>query len=227
MFFEEPFMVCIFAAKIEFTTSSMFPNTHPRQMDIRNFFSTGKAKGTEVVPLETDGLYNPFLERKLITYTNQYKIIKGILAEQKNYAVLIQFDGAADPNPGLACGAAALFQTENGSTWKPICEGGVYNHHWTNNQAEYEGLLLGLRMAQQRGIKEILIEGDSALVISQTTKEWKVRDPKMQDKQNEVQDLLKHFTFVGARHVLRHFNQYADALSKEGIVKGENFMRLV
>ena len=86
---------------------------------------------------------------------------------------------------------------------------------------------MGLRMAQQRGIREILIEGDSALVISQTTKEWKVRDPKMQDKQNEVQDLLKQFTFVAARHVLRHFNQYADTLSKEGIVKGENFMRVV
>lgn len=203
----------------------MFPNTHPRQMDIRNFF--GKPKGTEVVPLTTEGLFNPFHERKQITYTNQYKIIRGIPAEQTNYAVLLQFDGAADPNPGPACGAAALFKTDNGSTWTPFVEGGVYNRHWTNNQAEYEGLLLGLRFAQQRGIKDILIEGDSALVISQTTKEWKVRDPKMQDKQNEVQDLLKQFRFVGARHVYRNFNQYADALSKEGVLKGENFQREV
>lgn len=203
----------------------MFPNTHPRQMDIRNFF--GKPKGTEVVPLVTEGVFNPFHERKQITYTNQYKIIRGIPAEQTNYAVLLQFDGAADPNPGPACGAAALFKTDNGSTWTPFVEGGVYNHHWTNNQAEYEGLLLGLRFAQQRGIKDILIEGDSALVISQTTKEWKVRDPKMQDKQNEVQDLLKQFRFVGARHVYRNFNQYADALSKEGVLKGENFQREV
>lgn len=205
----------------------MFPNTHPRQMDIRNFFGTGKPRGTEVVPAATDGVFNPFLERKQISYTNQYKIIKGIPAEQTTYATLLQFDGAADPNPGPACGAAVLLKTDNGSTWKPFVEGGVYNQHWTNNQAEYEGLLLGLRFAQQRGIKELLIEGDSALVISQTTKEWKVRDPKMQDKQNEVQDLLKQFTFVGARHVYRNFNQYADALSKEGVVKGENFMREV
>jgi ribonuclease HI len=225
MFFDEPFIGGIFAAKIGLSTSSMFPNTHPRQMDIRTFFGGGKPKGTEVVPTASEGVYNPFQERKHITYTNNYKIIKGIPAEQTKYAVLIQFDGAADPNPGPACGAAALFKTENGSTWVPFCEGGVYNRHWTNNQAEYEGMLLGLRFAQQRGIKEVLLEGDSALVISQTTKEWKVRDPKMQEKQNEVQDLLKHFTFVGARHVLRHFNQYADALSKEGVLKGENFMR--
>lgn len=205
----------------------MFPNTHPRQMDIRNFFGGGKPRGNEVVPFPTEGTYNPFHERKQITYSHQYKMVKGILAEQTKYAVLLQFDGAADPNPGPACGAAALFKTDNGSTWKPFVEGGVYNRHWTNNQAEYEGMILGLRFAQERGIKELLIEGDSALVISQTTKEWKVKDPKMQEKQNEVQDLLKQFTFVAARHMYREFNQYADALSKEGVVKGENFRREV
>jgi hypothetical protein len=49
----------------------------------------------------------------------------------------------------------------------------------------------------------------------------------MKVKQAEVQDLLKSFKFVGIRHMLRHFNQYADALSKEGVVKGENFGREV
>jgi len=205
----------------------MFPNTHPRQMDIRAFFGGGKSKGNEVVPFPTEEVFNPFLERKQLSYANQYKMVKGILAEQVKYAVLLQFDGAANPNPGPACGAAVLFKTENGSTWTPFVEGGVYNHRWTNNEAEYEGLLLGLRFAQQRGIKEILIEGDSALVISQTTKEWKVKDPKMQEKQNEVQDLLKQFTFVAARHIYRNFNEYADILSKEGIMKGENFRREV
>jgi ribonuclease HI len=227
MFFVDHFIVSIFVVKIEVEPSSMFPNTHPRQMDIRNFFGGGKPKGNEVVPFPTEEVFNPFQERKHLTYTNQYKIVKGILNEQKTYATLLQFDGAADPNPGPACGAAALFKTENGSTWKPFCEGGVYNRHWTNNQAEYEGLLLGLRLAQERGIKELLIEGDSALVISQTTKEWKVKDPKMQEKQAEVQDLLHHFQFVGLRHMYRNFNQYADGLSKEGVVKGENFVREV
>ena len=220
-------MIRVLFAKIELHPSSMFPNTHPRQMDIRNFFGGGKPRGTEVVPFPTEAIFNPFTERKQITYTNQYKMVKGIPAQQTTYAVLLQFDGAADPNPGPACGAAALFKTENGSTWTPFLEGGVYNRHWTNNQAEYEGLLLGLRFAQQRGIKELLIEGDSALVISQTTKEWKVRDPKMQEKQNEVQDLLSQFTFVGARHIYRNFNQYSDALSKEVVIKGKNFEREV
>lgn len=203
----------------------MFPNTHPRQMDIRNFFGT-KRTGAEIVPDETTA-FNPFSEKKQITYNNQYKMIKGVPAQQSTYAILIQFDGAAEPNPGLACGAAALFRTQNGSTWTPFYEAGVYNQYWTNNQAEYEGLILGLRIAQRLGYKEVLIEGDSALVVSQTTKEWKCKDAKMQQKQNEVQQLLQSFTFVGIRHVYRNFNQHADALSKEGILKGENFAREV
>jgi ribonuclease HI len=82
-------------------------------------------------------------------------------------------------------------------------------------------------MAKEKGIQEVLLEGDSALVISQTTKEWQCKDEKMKVKQAEVQDLLKSFKFVGIRHMLRHFNQYADSLSKEGVVKGENFGREV
>ena len=203
----------------------MFPNTNPRQMDIRSFFGNAKT-GVEVVPSETT-VFNPFSESKQITYTNQYKIVKGIPSQQKNYAVLIQFDGAAEPNPGPACGSAVLYKTTNGSTWTATHEAGVYNQYWTNNQAEYEGMILGLRIAQRLGIREVLIEGDSALVVCQTTKEWKCKDVKMQQKQAEVQQLLQSFTFVGIRHVLRHLNQHADALSKEGVMKGENFAREV
>lgn len=202
----------------------MFDNINPRQMDIRTFFGA-KRTGNEVVPTETN--FNPFSEKKQITYPNTYKIIRGFPDEQTQYAILLQFDGAAEPNPGPSCGAMALFTTENGATWKPFYEGGVFNRRWTNNQAEYEGMILGLRTAKHLGYKNILIEGDSALVVCQTTREWKCKDAKMKEKQDEVQELLKSFTFVGIRHVLRHLNQYADALSKEGVMKGENFLRPV
>ncbi len=200
--------------------------TFRQQMDIRSFFGAAKT-GTEIVPTDTKESFNPFTERKTINYPHLYKIIRGIQNEQTTYATLIQFDGAAEPNPGPACGAAVLFRTDNGSTWEAIWEGVVYNRHWTNNQAEYEGMILGLRAAKAKGIKQVLLEGDSALVICQTTKEWQCKDEKMKVKQAEVQELLKSFTFVGIRHVLRHLNQHADSLSKEGVLKGEAFAREV
>ena len=37
----------------------------------------------------------------------------------------------------------------------------------TNNTAEYEGLLAGLRIATELGIKKLIIRGDSQLVVRQ------------------------------------------------------------
>ena len=42
----------------------------------------------------------------------------------------------------------------------------------TNNEAEYEALIHGLRVAITLGIKRLLIYGDSAVVINQVNKDW-------------------------------------------------------
>ena len=43
-----------------------------------------------------------------------------------------------------------------------------------NNVAEFEALLLGLRVTTSLGIKRVKILGDSLLVISQANKDWDV-----------------------------------------------------
>jgi ribonuclease HI len=42
----------------------------------------------------------------------------------------------------------------------------------SNNEAEYEALLHGLRLATSLGIKRLLVYGDSAVVINQVNKSW-------------------------------------------------------
>jgi ribonuclease HI len=42
----------------------------------------------------------------------------------------------------------------------------------SNNEAEYEALLHGLRLTASLGIKRILVYGDSVVVISQVNKSW-------------------------------------------------------
>ena len=42
----------------------------------------------------------------------------------------------------------------------------------TNNEAEYEALIHGLRVAITLGIKRLLVYGDSAVVINQVNKDW-------------------------------------------------------
>ena len=45
--------------------------------------------------------------------------------------------------------------------------------------AEYEACIVGLKISLQMGIKRIQVFGDSALIICQILKMWKIRDEKL------------------------------------------------
>ena len=49
---------------------------------------------------------------------------------------------------------------------------------FSNNEAEYEALLYGLRMAISLGVRRLMV-GDLDLVVNQVMKEWDVRSPAM------------------------------------------------
>ena len=51
----------------------------------------------------------------------------------------------------------------------------------TNNEAEYEALLVGMIMVQKMGGKAVKVFSDSRLVVGQVQGELEVRDPKMQE----------------------------------------------
>jgi hypothetical protein len=63
----------------------------------------------------------------------------------------------------------------------------------TNNIAEYEGLVTGLRLAKELGIRRPLIRGDSQLVAKQVQKEYGCNDDKMADYLAEVRRMKKFF----------------------------------
>ena len=42
----------------------------------------------------------------------------------------------------------------------------------TNNTTEYEGLLVGLKIVAELGIKKLIIRGDSQLVVRQVNKDY-------------------------------------------------------
>ena len=61
----------------------------------------------------------------------------------------------------------------------------------SNNEAEYEALLYGLRMAISLAIRRLMVYGDSDLVDNQVIKEWDVRSPAMTGYCNAVRKLEK------------------------------------
>ena len=59
----------------------------------------------------------------------------------------------------------------------------------SNNVAEYEALLNGLRIAIELGIRRLDVRGDSQLVVEPVMKEWSCHDPKMAAYYNESANL--------------------------------------
>jgi ribonuclease HI len=56
----------------------------------------------------------------------------------------------------------------------------------TNNTAEYEGRVTGLRLAKELGIRRLLIRGDSQLMAKQVQKEYGCNNDKMAEYLAEV-----------------------------------------
>jgi hypothetical protein len=89
----------------------------------------------------------------------------------------------------------------------------------SNNIAEYEALVHGLKMARQIGIRRILCFGDSDLVTHQVSGDWDTKDTNMASYRFYVQQLSGFFEGCEFHHVPRANNEEADWLSKIGSTK--------
>jgi ribonuclease HI len=84
----------------------------------------------------------------------------------------------------------------------------------SNNVAEYEALINGLRIAIELGVRRLEARGDSQLVIDQVMKNSHCRDPKMEAYRDKVRRLEDKFYGLELNHVARRYNETADELAK-------------
>jgi ribonuclease HI len=83
----------------------------------------------------------------------------------------------------------------------------------TNNMAEYEALIFGLTAALSLGVRELLVKGDSQLIIRQVRGECCCNNPQLAAYLIHVKRLQKDFDVLELQHVPREGNTAADALS--------------
>jgi ribonuclease HI len=84
----------------------------------------------------------------------------------------------------------------------------------SNNVAEYEALVNGLRIAIELGVRRLDACGDPQLVIDQVMKNSHYRDPKMEAYCDEVRRLEDKFYGLELNHIARRYNETADELAK-------------
>ncbi|MFA4953473.1 MAG: ribonuclease HI family protein [Candidatus Pacearchaeota archaeon] len=121
-------------------------------------------------------------------------------------------DGGSRGNPGP--GAIGVIVRNEGTILSKYS--GFIGRNVTNNMAEYEALIMALRMAIRHG-KKVSCILDSELVVKQLLGEYKVRDKKLLPLFLKVQKLQENFDEIIYKHISREdqFQTMADELVNE------------
>ncbi len=126
-------------------------------------------------------------------------------------------DGASRNNPGIAGAGVCILKNEI-----PAYRRGFFLGKWTNNQAEYLALLVGLFYVRKHINKEdlLIVVSDSELLIKQMKGIYRVKDLCLKQFVEIAKKLLPpvddSYKFI---HVLREKNSEADAMANRGIDK--------
>ena len=83
----------------------------------------------------------------------------------------------------------------------------------TNNEFEYEALLVGMNMVQKMGGRTIEMFSDSRLVIGQVKGELEVRDVRMQKYLNQGRLSQSRFDSFSLHQIPRSRNMHVDSLA--------------
>jgi probable phosphoglycerate mutase len=118
------------------------------------------------------------------------------------------FDGTVNSQ---GAGAGFILTSPSGDQFNHAIH---LNFRATNNTAEYEGLLAGIRAAAALDAKRLIVKGDSELVANQVHKEYKCSNPEFAKYLAKVQKLERRFDGIKVRHVNRKDNGEPDDLTR-------------
>lgn len=123
--------------------------------------------------------------------------------------MVLNTDGGARGNPGPGA-AGIVLHDDKGNT---IFKMGKYLGISTNNEAEYQALIFGLKMTYEENPNDSLTcVLDSELVVNQLKGTYKVKNKRLAVLYEKVKEFEAKFKKVEYIHVLRAQNKEADAL---------------
>ncbi len=128
--------------------------------------------------------------------------------------VIVNIDGGSRGNPGPAAAGVVIRARDDGTV---LHMAGIYVGRATNNVAEYNGLLEGLRRAEALGAREVEVLSDSELLVKQMNGEYRVRNAGLKPLFEEANKLWNRFAKVAIRHISREQNQAADELANKAM----------
>ncbi len=121
---------------------------------------------------------------------------------------IIYTDGGARGNPGPA-GIGVVIEDARGNI---ILQDKEYIGEKTNNQAEYQALILALERAKELGADEIDCFLDSELVVEQVKQNYKIKNSELAKLFVKIWNLSQSFSKITYTHIPREQNKMADRL---------------
>ena len=83
-----------------------------------------------------------------------------------------------------------------------------------NNEDEYEGILMGLRLRKALGATNLLVQSNSKLVIGKIKGDYEAKEERMQKYVRLTRHLTQEFDRVEFAQIPRSQNMIADEVSK-------------
>ena len=127
---------------------------------------------------------------------------------------VLQFDGGSRGNPGVSGAGMVILEQESGLE---IWSGSLFLDTATNNVAEYTALLTGLKCAKAIGVKQIIVQGDSQLVVNQILGKYKVKAENLQPIWRKAKSLSEEFQKFSINFIPRAENSRSDELANKAM----------
>ena len=138
------------------------------------------------------------------------------LRERKIFKLF--FDGSSKGNPGRAGGGGVIFDPGGNK---------VVEYFWnigydSNNMAETYGLWQGLKQLKDKGVDEVMVFGDSKLIIQELNGGSRGKKERIARLIRRIRYKANSFRKIKYFHILRNLNVLADSAANKSIAIGLN-----
>nr|KYP61307.1 Retrovirus-related Pol polyprotein from transposon 17.6 [Cajanus cajan] len=120
----------------------------------------------------------------------------------------MRVDGSSN---GQGSGAGIILESPSGITLEQSLR---FDFWASNNQAEYEALLAGMRLVAEMGVRKIICWTDSKVVTEQVNDNFQVKDPNLLKYYHLFQGMSNQFEEIQVKHTPRGNNERADQLAR-------------
>jgi ribonuclease HI len=175
------------------------PADSPEVQGMDTFFGNFMA---EVSPID-----NPQQQSEIIACTQPTTSIQQSCEPDENQIWSLYFDGSKSKE---GAGAGCIIIDPAGNKTLLACR---LEFECTNNIAEYEALLQGLRKALDMHIQNLVVFGDSEIVVRQVRNSIHCLSPHLKCYQSEVWSLINKFSAFNINSIPRLNNAEADLLA--------------